>query len=89
MYFEGVGSLENMYTFWDQDRKPGYDAITGYNGFGYKYFTIKKDSVNGEFNENGIVVGDSAKKYMTRLQEDLQKIEDFTNKDYDAAMKNK
>ncbi|MGV8169597.1 MAG: hypothetical protein ACP5N3_06095 [Candidatus Nanoarchaeia archaeon] len=82
---EGVTKQNNGYVFWDRDGKPGFDAITGSNSFGYIHFASEKDPDN----EYGVIMSDSTKKYVTRLQEDLEKIEYFTKLDFQNASQNK
>ncbi|MGV8162177.1 MAG: hypothetical protein ACP5N2_02460 [Candidatus Nanoarchaeia archaeon] len=75
----------SSFTFSNTDGKVGYDRITGKHGYSYIHYTTNIDFKN----EHSVVMGDSTIKYLTRLHEDLQKIEEFTKKDYESTMKNK
>jgi len=83
---EGIINTDGV-IFSDRDGKPGFDAIIGKGGYSWIYFC--KEKWSNEENDYGVVMSDSTQKYMKRLQEDLQKIEEFTKKDYELAMKNK
>ncbi|MFA6073030.1 MAG: hypothetical protein WC758_02885 [Candidatus Woesearchaeota archaeon] len=74
---EGIIGV-NGATFLDDGVK-GYDAIIGKGGFSYYHFTPKTDSVN----EYSVIISDSTQKYLTRLREDIRKIEEFTSKDFE------